>query len=189
MTTTMITTTRTRAVIIVTLALWTTMATPALARAEGLLTGVVGSRFGEQTDSAATIFGGSIGASAGGIFGFELDLATTRDIFGLRGLSAATGVTTVMGNLIVGLPISVVRPYGTVGVGVLRTSVTGGDESSKSTDIGMNLGGGVMAFFSEHLGVRGDLRYFRGGRPDFGALLDFDNVDFWRGTAGAVLRW
>ena len=75
-----------------------------------------------------------------------------------------------MGNVIVGAPIGGthgvgIRPHGTFGVGLLRTQIDGGtlaDVSSSNNQWGWNAGAGVMGFFNEHVGLRGDVRYLRG---------------------------
>ena len=35
---------------------------------------------------------------------------------------------------------------------------------STKNDFGLDVGGGVMGFFSDNVGLRGDIRYFRGFR-------------------------
>ena len=49
------------------------------------------------------------------------------------------------------------------GVGVIRSRFTANTffNELNTTDFGFNLGGGVMGFFSDNVGLRGDLRYFR----------------------------
>ena len=58
-----------------------------------------------------------------------------------------------------------------------------------------NVGGGVMGFFTSHLGVRGDLRYYRAFGFKLADLdsagLKLDRFDFWRGnirTGGEILN-
>jgi hypothetical protein len=81
------------------------------------------------------------------------------------------------------------------GVGLLRQQVPGLTDALKVTanDFGFDLGFGAMGFFSDHVGLRGDVRYFRSvesnddndnGIPSFAA----GNFDFWRWTVGIVLR-
>ncbi len=56
----------------------------------------------------------------------------------------------------------------------------------------MTAGAGAMGFFSNNLGVRGDVRYFRNvGDPeaDNEFDIDFGSFSFWRGTGGLVLRF
>ena len=79
-----------------------------------------------------------------------------------------SNVTTLTGNLIIGVPVgghgAQIRPYAVGGVGLIRTKVqdVGGffDVESKN-DFGFDVGGGVMGFFSQNVGIRGDVRYFR----------------------------
>ena len=74
------------------------------------------------------------------------------------------------GNAIVGVPIggthgASIRPYVVGGVGLIRTNVQDAaalfDVNTKN-DFGFDVGGGVMGFFSTNVGLRGDVRYFRG---------------------------
>ena len=91
---------------------------------------------------------------------------------GLIGTSSDFGTNSVidlMGNIIVGIPVGGtsgkgVRPYVTAGLGLIRTQVDGGilfPVSSSNNDFGWNAGLGVMGFFNDHVGLRGDLRYLR----------------------------
>jgi len=52
-------------------------------------------------------------------------------------------------------------------------------DSISRNDFGYTLGGGVMGYFTDHVGLRGDLRYFRNFKAD---VVDITNVDFERGT-------
>jgi len=49
-----------------------------------------------------------------------------------------------------------------------------------------------MGFFSNHVGLRGDVRYFRSFENnstfDNGINIDLNNFDFWRGSIGVVIR-
>jgi hypothetical protein len=57
---------------------------------------------------------------------------------------------------------------------------------------GWNLGFGVMGYFADHFGLRGDIRYLRGFKDmDTGATnFDFNNTQlhFWRASIGVVFR-
>lgn len=180
------------------------LALPAQARADWILTPYIGANFGGDTIENNVTYGASIGFMGAGIFGLEFDVGYSPnfydvtedfDIFDTEG-----NVTTVMGNVIVGVPIggmgAGVRPYASAGVGLLRSEVTSVgnlfdfDESS----FGMNAGAGLMIFFSDHVGLRGDVRYFRNFEDtDLDPGVDFDlrtgNFDFWRGTAGLTFRF
>ena len=79
-------------------------------------------------------------------------------------------------------------------VGLLRGKVEGVDQffDVDNNSFGMDLGGGVMGFFSDNVGVRGDVRYFR-ALTDPEADDEFDvslgKFRFWRGTAGVIFRF
>jgi hypothetical protein len=67
-----------------------------------------------------------------------------------------------MGNVV--LPIRMQgapkwRPYGTAGLGVIRAWTN--EKDRHQNNLGFNGGGGVMYSLSKHVGLRGDLRYFR----------------------------
>ena len=66
-------------------------------------------------------------------------------------------------------------------------------ESISNNYFTFNAGGGVMGFFTDHLGVRADLRYFRA----FGikitdlenAGIALDKFNFWRASFGLALKF
>ena len=51
------------------------------------------------------------------------------------------------------------RPYGSAGFGVIRAWTN--EPGRAQNDLGFNGGGGVVYSLSKHVGLRGDLRYFR----------------------------
>jgi hypothetical protein len=55
----------------------------------------------------------------------------------------------------------------------------------------LNIGGGINGQFTENVGIRGDLRYFRSFEKDESETLDIglSNFDFWRGSVGVSFRW
>ena len=61
-----------------------------------------------------------------------------------------------------------------------------------NSDFGFNVGGGLMGNFSDNIGWRGDLRYFR-ALADDEEDNEFDiaigDFDFWRGTFGVTFMW
>ena len=189
---------------------------PAPASADWLFTPYVGGLFGgdanfsdfDDADDEAekrVSFGGQLGFMGAGIFGVEFDLGFTPNFFedtvGPGNFEFGdSNVTTLMGNLILGAPIGGqngvgFRPYATAGAGMIRTKINATsffDEVSTS-DFGINVGGGVMGFLSDNVGLRGDLRYFRSlqdSEPGDGDLdIDLGGFDFWRGTVGVTFRW
>ncbi len=177
-------------------------ATPATAQTTGGLGSVfVGVVTDTPSDENRIVYGGAIGAT-GKVVGFELDFGYSPnfyevdDDFGELGSSGS--VSTVMGNLLVGAPLGKVRPYATVGAGLMRSNLELFDffDDLDRNDFGINYGGGVMVFFSDNIGIRGDIRQFRSLQnddldDDFPEPGDFDLGDFkfWRATAGLTFRF
>jgi opacity protein-like surface antigen len=169
---------------------------PATARAEGYFSPFVGVNAANQPVEGRTNFGFSAGGMGGGVIGGEFDFGYAPDVFDE---SFDNHALTAMGNLIVGIPVGGtlgpgVRPYLTGGLGLIHTAadnVFGDNESTN--DLGFNVGAGLMGFFSDHFGLRGDARYFRNVTSD---LRDSDldpefrvgNLDFWRASVGIVIR-
>lgn len=110
-------------------------------------------------------YGVTFGVLAGGIFGIEEDIGYAPNFFGESSAYGDNSVLSAMTNLVVGIPISGVRPFVSGGLGLMRTHVplslsspsTGQSENTWAYDIG----GGVMFFLPHHLGFRGDYRYFK----------------------------
>ena len=171
------------------------LAAPATAFADGILAPFAGVSFGgDQTERVAT-YGFSLTGITGGIFGFELEVAQTADAMTATVFDVNSKITTVNGNMIVGVPLGAVRPYVVGGLGWLRTSVTtdgqGGSMSNLTSDgLGVALGGGLMGFFSDHVGARIDLRYIRAVTAGESVLqFDFEDFNFVRFTGGIALRF
>ena len=200
-----------------------TMARPAAA--DWLLTPYFGIVFGgaantvdidtlDEAFEQRTNVGASLAAMGSGIWGFEVDLSYTPNFFQLTEggedfefFDVNSSLTTLMGNLIVGIPIGGttgggVRPYVTGGAGLMRANIEFEDlfENLSTNELGFNAGGGVHIFFNDNLGFRGDVRYFRALEQqddddsredddffdnDFG-LADFD---YWRATVGLTFRF
>ncbi len=170
------------------------MLSPAPARAEGLFKLFLGtsrddtSRDGSR--SSAT-YGLGLGALAGGIFGFEVDFGISPDFLG-AGVEDSN-LVTIMGNLVLAVPIGVVRPYVSSGLGLVRFSVTSPRDLLEfdSNDFGVNMGGGVEGFLTNNIGVIGDIRYFRSVEKE-SAALDFSfggRFNFLRLTAGLTFAF
>ena len=191
-------------------------AAPRNASADWTLTPFVGWNFsGSASTNGATAgasfsnkfekkidYGASLMATGAGPFGFEVDFGYSPNFFensvSTSGFEFTndSNVTTLMGNLVIGSNKGGVRPYVVGGVGLIRTNVDDignlFDVSTKN-DFGLDVGGGVMGFFSNNVGIRGDIRYFRG----FRGTSDSDNVTgltisdfkFWRGSLGVTFKF
>lgn len=171
---------------------------PAQARADGFVIPFAGVNFGNKpVEGNHSNWGVSAGGMGGGIIGGEVDFGWAPNIFEE---SVPNRVITLTGNLIVGIPVGGqsgpgLRPYLVGGVGYMHShqDASPGFAALNGNDFGFDLGGGVMGFFADHVGLRGDLRYFRNVTSD---LFDSDSnpelklgaLDFWRATIGLVIR-
>jgi opacity protein-like surface antigen len=102
-----------------------------------------------------------------------------------------------MVNAIIGAPVGGqsgpgIRPYAVGGIGILKEKI---DEADDLFDVddnswGFNLGGGIVGFFTDNIGLRGDVRYFRSlNRGDDELDFDLGELDFWRATVGVTFRF
>jgi len=191
-----------RKILLSSLVLAASIATPAAAQTTGgLVTPFIGVVTGTPTDENRIVYGGSIGAT-GSVIGFEFDFGYSPNFYEVEDdfgdLGSSGSVSTLMGNVLIGLPLGRIRPYGTFGAGLIRSNrnVTDVLDDLNRSDFGVSYGGGIMAFLTDKVGIRGDLRHFRslqnddpGDRvPDPGdfGLGDFT---FWRATAGVTFRF
>ena len=150
-------------------------------------------------------YGVSLAAMGAGAVGFELDFGYSPNFF--EGSTSGSGfefandsnVTTLMANAILGIPVGGqtgggVRPYVVGGVGLIRTNVQDADEFfdvNTKNDFGFDVGGGIMGFFTDNVGIRGDVRYFRSfsGSSDNVAGIGVSDFNFWRGSVGMSFRF
>jgi hypothetical protein len=183
---------------------------PLQARADGFVSPWVGSAFGggdgvrngisrSEIKNGQTTFGVTAGGMGAGIIGGEVDFGYSPSFFGNKTDFGNNTVMNLMGNVIVGIPVggqhgAGIRPYFTIGAGLLRTQIDGGtlgNVSSSDNGLGWNAGAGVMGYFADHIGVRGDLRYMRGFNDTNLGFTTADNLStlkFWRASVGVVLR-
>ena len=181
----------------------TLVAAPAPARAEGYFTPWVGANWGSgnNIDNGRAAFGANAGFMGAGIVGGEVAFGYSPSFFGTKNDFGNNTVIDLMGNLIVGVPVggthgAGIRPFVTGGVGLLRTQIDGGTLARVSSDNNMfawNVGAGVMGYFSDHVGLRGDLKYTRGFEDlrTGNTVLDLagnNQLKFWRASIGVVIR-
>jgi opacity protein-like surface antigen len=172
---------------------------PAPAWADGFVSPWIGTNFASEPSDGRRALGLTAGSMGGGVIGGEVDFGYSPSFFGEETVFGSNNVLNLMGNVIIGVPIGGqagvgVRPYVTGGVGLIRSKIGSFlGEGASNNDIGFNLGGGVMGFFADHIGVRGDLRFFRTVNSDL-IDADFDpefslgDFDFWRMSFGVVFR-
>ena len=180
-----------------TLLLSTFSAAPA--HAQGFVGGMLGYNFGgdsgcpEVTNCEDKNLNWAVSVGAlGGLFGFELEFAQIPDFFGDSPTSESS-VITVMGNFMLAPRFGPVQPYGTAGLGLIKTEAElTGLFSEDNNSFGYNLGGGLIVTFTDHFGIRGDLRYFHA----FNAfdLLGFDfnedtKIDYGRLSGGVIVKF
>jgi opacity protein-like surface antigen len=180
----------------------------ASARADGFVTPSIGVDFGGNAGSTLRgaannsnklNVGVAVGWMSAGVFGLEEDFSWAPNFFGSGGTAVdKTRVVTLMTNVIAGVPVGGqhgggVRPYATIGVGLINQHVstpTGVGEFSEN-DFGFNVGAGVMGYFADHVGLRGDVRYFRSFQnTEVNVVgLEVGHFAFYRGSVGVVFRF
>jgi opacity protein-like surface antigen len=174
------------------------LVTAAPARADVLLTPFLGVTFGGDTPNEQVNFGASLALLGGGIFGVELDAAITPNFFDSNDDAVPlddSNVSTVMGNLMIAASAgSTIRPYGSAGVGLIRARATsvGNVFDVDDNSFGVNVGAGLIGQFNQHVGMRGDVRYFRSVQDsEEGRDIDFDlgGFNFWRASLGVSFRF
>jgi hypothetical protein len=104
-----------------------------------------------------------------------------------------------MANFTAGVPIQSrggagVRPYAVGGIGLIRQrfDLAGGIVGYSATDLGYDVGGGIMIFAGRNFGIRGDVRHFRSiGGSTVSDLLDLQpgGFNFTRATVGVTFRY
>src|SRR5690348_15211602 len=77
---------------------------PSTARADWLLTPFLGVSFGGDSDGQRVTYGGSIGYMGAGVFGFEVDFSHSPEFLD-KTFFSDSNMTSLMGNVIVGVPI------------------------------------------------------------------------------------
>lgn len=191
-------------------------AAPSSASADWYLTPFVGGNFGGSADFGGNNdfedeverrvdLGASLGWMGNGIAGFEVDWGWSPNFFeNTTGpgnfVFGDSNVTTLMGNLVLGVPIGGqtgggLRPYVLGGAGLLRSNISGSTffNDLTSNDFGINVAGGVHGYFNDHVGLRGDLRYFRLLEDSEPSANDFDlslaDFNFWRASIGVTFRF
>jgi hypothetical protein len=132
---------------------------------------------------------GSLAVVESSGLGVELDLGHTLNFAGDR--FAESGLTTVMLNVIGLWPHQVVRPFASVGVGLLRgrVSLFEGQPIFSRSEAGANVGGGLVLIFDDVVGLRGDVRYFRYFQRQTDVPIANGFGGFWRTSVGVVFSW
>jgi opacity protein-like surface antigen len=175
-------------------------ATAAAASAQGFLSPLLGYNFGGDSacaeisdcDQKRLNLGVSLG-TMNNVLGFEEEFAYAKGFFG-DGLGVSSNVITLMSNIMIVPNFGPVRPYVLGGLGLIKSHVELTPASLISFDnthFGWDIGGGVMIFFSQHVGFRGDVRHFHSFQ-DFevlGISLGDTKLDFGRASGALVFKF
>lgn len=170
------------------------------ARAQGFISPFIGYNFGGDAgcpeingcQDKNLNLGVGVG-TLGNIFGAELEFGYAKSFFGeVPGLTS--NVLTLMGNAMLAPKFGPVRPYVLAGLGLIKAhaELTGaGLLETDNNQFGWDVGGGLMGFFGEHVGIRGDIRYFHAFQelPFIGFAISGQKLDFGRATAGLVFKF
>jgi opacity protein-like surface antigen len=125
-----------------------------------------------------------------GVFGFEEEIAYAPSFFG-KAPGGDNGVLTLMSNVMLIIPAGRVRPYGLVGIGLIRPHMKF-DATSLAVDknaVGWDIGGGINIFVTPAIGLRGDIRHIRTLEGVTLSIFSADKLDFWRASAGLTMRF
>jgi opacity protein-like surface antigen len=192
------------------LALTVSALAPAKASADWLFTPFIGGTFGGSANVTDVLgdfdeefnrkltYGASLAYLGAGIAGFEIDFGYSPNFFGADSdddlnLIGDGNVVTAMANVIFSAPTGGVRPYASFGGGLIRTRLGDVDDFFEvdQNNFGFNAGAGVMGFFSDNVGLRGDVRFFRSlnNEDDDSVDVSLGSFKFWRGTVGLTLRF
>lgn len=177
------------------------LALPAAAGAQTTwISPFIGTTTGGDAAHASLVVGASGGRMLTKWIGVEGEAADAPEFFEQNGFLVSRRVTTVTGAAIIplwGSNRDRLLPYAAGGVGLLRPHYAEAGELAgvKTNKLAVNVGGGLMALTSRSVGIRADVRYFRGLSNDdsdanlnpFG--IDFSTVRYWRVSGGLVVRF
>ncbi|MFN8061199.1 MAG: hypothetical protein U0Q12_18710 [Vicinamibacterales bacterium] len=166
------------------------VAEPAYAQIDGLLSPTVGVVKGGDVVDPSRTFALSVAALERTASGAEIDISHSASFLGSSPNDSS--LTTLMANYMAGRPTGRVRPFGVVGVGLIRTRVetAAGARLVGRTDLGVDAGGGVDVGLTSWLAIRADVRYLRyvQSHQDL-PRINGSPFDFWRTGIGVTYLW
>jgi opacity protein-like surface antigen len=175
-------------------------AAPREAAAQGFISPFLGFDFGGdsgcRTASDCDDKNSNIGVAfgtMGNVVGFELELGYAREFFGDTP-AGSSNVLTLMSNLMIVPRIQFFRPYILGGVGLIKSHTeftTAQLLEFTNNSFGWDFGGGLMFFFGDHIGVRGEIRRFSTFEdlPVLGFDLVNEKLSFQRAAAAVVFAF
>ncbi len=127
----------------------------------------------------------------GELFGLEEEFAYAKDFYGDTP-SYESSIATLMTNFLLSPNVGRIKPYGLIGVGLIKSNVEFGQLNNLTSNlntIAWDLGGGIVFQFSDRFGVRGDVRFFRAmkDREIFGIQATGSKIEFSRIGIGALI--
>jgi opacity protein-like surface antigen len=196
-----------RSVLICILVVGVSVCTVTQARAQGFISPLIGLDFGgdakcpnltgcEDKKLNASVSFGAMGT----LVGFEEEVGYAPNFFG-KSAGLSSSVLTLMSNIMIAPKIGPVQPYVEGGIGLVKTHVdltTTGTSilpatifTTSNNGLGWDVGGGVIGFVSGHLGLRGDVRYFRAfnNLTVLGITLSNSTINYTRASVGLVLKF
>jgi opacity protein-like surface antigen len=170
------------------------------ARAQGFISPLIGYDFGgdascpqiSNCQDKRMNYGVALG-TMGPIFGFEEEFAYAKDFFGTTP-ALNSSVFTAMSNVMIVPRIGPVRPYLLGGLGLIKSHADFTAVSLLTSDnnsFGWDMGGGVIALASSHVGVRGDIRYFHAFQDATiaGFIIQNPKLDFGRASVALIVTF
>jgi hypothetical protein len=154
----------------------------------------------QSAGTTKVVVGGSATLLTDGVFGVEGDFGYSPRFFersSRTGLNTGSNVTTVFGNVVVTMPLSVtresLRPYAIGGMGLIHAAAAALVVPLFDIDrnlLGYDLGGGAIGMFDPNVGVRFDLRRFQTIHEfEHPLTLQRSHFSFWRATVGVTVRY
>jgi hypothetical protein len=139
--------------------------------------------------------------SLGDVFGLDVELADAPGFFesGPQSLVLSSRVTTLSGNVVIAAPRRLteytLRPYFVGGAGLMRVHI---DDVLSALPVSsvlpaFDVGGGVMGFLTNRVGVCWEIRRFQSLTRDTEQVgLTFgepERLSFWRASMGLAIRY
>lgn len=131
--------------------------------------------------------------SIGRVVGAEAEFSFIDNFFG-ETPGQSSHVLTFMGNFMLAPKFGVIQPYGLIGLGLIKShaEVTlGGLLESDNNHFGWDIGGGMIGYLGDHVGLRGDVRYFHAFQDleILGLPIADTKLDFGRISGGVVFKF
>jgi opacity protein-like surface antigen len=144
------------------------------------VTPFLGFSFGSDQEGPSLALGAGVGYNYTPQLAFEGEIGILPDLEGETD-DVDLGVTTFSANVVYHFDTATQYvPYATAGIGFGRQSLEIAGLDDASTELAVNIGGGVKVAVNDRFTVRGDLRYFN---------INDENPNFWRITGGVVFRF